>query len=161
MSEQTTLLPTPADGWTLSSLTELFAADPAALGDVDVDVAPGSDVLRVTLKERGDLDVLIAASGEQVLVSVALIAAEKVPNREAFERFVLATHKLIPLSTFGITRVGGDEWYELFGSLSALSRPEVMVEEVAVLAANAVEAAEMIGEWIASDGADFLKGEAA
>ena len=158
MSDDAHLMPTPEGGWTLSSLTELFASDPAALGDVDVDVAPDSDVLRVTLKERGDLDVLIAASGEQVLVSVALVAAEDVPNRAAFERFVLATHKLVPLSTFGITRVGSAEWYELFGSLSARSRPEVMVEEVAVLAANAVEAAEMIGEWIISKGADFVEG---
>ena len=159
MTDDARLMATPEGGWTLSSLTELFASDPAALGDVDVDVAPGSDVLRVTLKERGDLDVLVAASGEQVLVSVALVAAGEVPERAAFERFVLATHKLIPLSTFGITRIGDDEWYELFGSLSARSRPEVMVEEVAVLAANAVEAAEMIGEWIASEGRDFMRGE--
>ena len=143
---------TPPEGWSLASLTELFASDPEALGDVDVDVADGLDVLRVTLKERGGLDVLVAASGEQVLCSVLLVEADRVPERERFERFLLATHKLVPLSTFGITRVSGKDWYELFGSLSSHSRAEVMVEEVATLAVNAVEAAEMVGEWIETGG---------
>ncbi|WP_108787080.1 DUF2170 family protein [Erythrobacter sp. Alg231-14] len=153
--------PVPESGWSLSTLTELFASDPEALGDVDVDVAPGSDVLRVTLKERGDLDVLVAASGEQVLASVMLIPASDVPNREAFERTLLAVHKLIPLSTFGITRVDGADWYELFGALSAWSDATAMVEEVSVLSANAVDAAEWIGEWIESGGDAEKLGEQA
>ena len=143
---------TPAAGWTIATLTELFASDPEALGDVDVDVPEGSDVLRVTLKERGGLEILVAASGEQVLASVMLVEADRVPERERFERFLLATHKLVPLSTFGITTVAGTDWYELFGSLSSHSRAPVMVEEVATLAVNAVEAAEMIGEWIETRG---------
>ena len=145
-------------GWTLSALTELFASDPPQLGDVDVSVE--GDVLRVTLNEQGDLDVLVVASGEQVLVSVVLVEASEVPEREAFERFLLQTHKLVPLSTFGLTQVNGAEWYELFGSLSASSGADEMVEEVVVLAGNAVEAAEMIGEWIEAGGkapADWSK----
>lgn len=145
----------PTGGWTLSSLTELFASDPDALGDVDVSVADGTDVLRVTLKERGDLDVLVTASGDQVLMSVALIAAGDVPNRDAFDRLLLTTHKFIPLSTFGLTTIDGADWYELFGSLSAQSRDEVVIEEAAVLAANAVEAAEMIAEWIENGGSTW------
>ncbi|MFT7574204.1 MAG: hypothetical protein ACI9XZ_000568 [Alphaproteobacteria bacterium] len=144
---------TPKGGWTLSSLTELFASDPDALGDVDVVIAEGSDVLRVTLKERGDLNVLIAASGEQILMSVALVQANDVPNREAFDRLILQTHKLVPLSTFGLTTIDGAEWYELFGSLSSQSRAEVVVEEAAILASNALDAAEMITEWNENGGA--------
>ena len=146
------MMETPPEGWTLASLTELFAADPPELGDVDVEVAEGSDVLRVTLKERGGLDVLLVAAGEQILANVMLVEAERVPERERFDRFLLATHKLVPLSTFGIAEVGGTEWYELFGSLSARSRAEVVIEEVATLAVNAVEAAEMVGEWIETGG---------
>ena len=142
----------PKEGWTLSSLTELFASDPEALGDVDVSVAEGSDVLQVTLKDRGDLNVLIAASGDQILMSVALAPAADVLNREAFDRLVLRTHKLVPLSTFGLTTINNAEWYELFGSLSSQSRDDVVVEEAAVLAANALDAAEMISEWIANGG---------
>lgn len=140
----------PTGGWTLSSLTELFAADPEALGNVDVTVE--GDALRVTVTERGGLDVLIAASGDQVLASVLMLPADDVPNRAAFERTLLTVHKLIPLSTFGLTRVDGRDWFELFGSLSAHSDPAAMVLEVSVLAANAVEAAEWVSEWVARGG---------
>lgn len=142
----------PAGGWEIASLTGLFATDPEALGDVDVTVEPGSDVLRVTLKERGDLDVLMTVSGDQVLCSVLLTPCDAVPARAQFERRALSMHKLIPLSSFGITMIGGTEWYELFGALSARSDAEALVHEVAVLATNAVEAAEWIGEWVEADG---------
>lgn len=146
------MMETPPEGWTLATLTELFAADPPELGDVDVEVAEGSDVLRVTLKERGGLDILVVAAGEQVLAAAMLVEADRVPERERFERFLLATHKLVPLSTFGITQVGGTEWFELFGSLSSHSRGDVVIEEIATLAVNAVEAAEMVTEWIETGG---------
>jgi hypothetical protein len=142
----------PAGGWDIAALTALFASDPEALGDVEVTVESGSDVLRVTLKERGDLDVLMTVSGDQVLCSVLLTPCDAVPAREAFERRVLSVHKLIPLSSFGITTLGETEWYELFGALSARSDAAALVEEVAVLANNAVEAAEWIGEWTEAEG---------
>jgi uncharacterized protein YjfI (DUF2170 family) len=142
----------PSNGWDLASLTELFAADPEALGDVDVDVGDGSDVLQITIKERGGLSVLMASSGEQILCSCLLVAAERIPNRAGFERTLLSVHKLIPLSNFGITTVDGAEWYELFGNLSSRSDADALVEEVAVLAGNAVDAAEWISEWIAAGG---------
>lgn len=153
--------PTPPGGWDLASLTELFASDPEALGDVDVDIAEGSDVLQITLKERGGLAVLMAASGEQILCSAMLIEAEAIPNRTAFERTLLSVHKLIPLSNFGISTIGGAEWYELFGALSSRSDADVLIEEVAVLANNAVEAADWISEWIAADGDAAKLGEIA
>jgi uncharacterized protein YjfI (DUF2170 family) len=142
----------PLTRWDIASLTSLFASDPEALGDVDVSIEPGSEVLRVTLKERGDLDVLMAVSGDQVLCSVLLTACDTIPARPQFERRVLSMHKLIPLSSFGITKIGDAEWYELFGAVSARSDAEFLVHEVAVLATNAVEAAEWIAEWIQADG---------
>lgn len=134
--------------WTLTTLTRLFAADPEPLGDVDVSVPDQGDVICVTLKEKGDLDVFVTVSGERdILVSAVLVPCKEVPKREAFERMVLKTHKFVPLSSFGITTIGGEEWYELFGSLSARSRADTIVEEVAILAANAVDAATMVEEW--------------
>ncbi|MFS8147411.1 hypothetical protein ATY78_06745 [Rhizobium sp. R635] len=134
--------------WTLTTLTRLFAADPDPLGDVDVSVPDQGDVICVTLKEKGDLDVFVTVSGERdILVSAVLLPCKDVPKREAFERMVLKTHKFVPLSSFGITTIGGEEWYELFGSLSARSRADTIVEEVAILAANAVDAARMVEEW--------------
>lgn len=153
--------PVPAGGWDIASLTELFASDPEALGDVDVEVGEGSDVLQITLKERGSLSVLMVSSGEQILCSALLVAADRVPNRAAFERTLLSVHKLIPLSNFGITTIDNAEWYELFGALSSRSDADALVEEVAVLAANAGDAAEWISEWIAADGDAAKLGELA
>jgi uncharacterized protein YjfI (DUF2170 family) len=134
--------------WNLTTLTRLFAADPEMLGDVDVHVPEGGEVLYVTLKEKGDLNVFVTVSGERdILASIVLAPCSSVPNREAFERMVLKTHKFVPLSSFGITSMNGEEWYELFGSLSARSPDTMIVEEVAILAANAVDAATMIEEW--------------
>ena len=144
--------PVPQGGWDIASLTSLFATDPEELGDVDVSVEPGSDVLRITLKERGGLDVLMVASGEQILCSVLLTPCETVPERSQFERRALSMHKLIPLSNFGISEIGGTEWYELFGALSSRSSADALIEEVAVLASNALQAAEWIGEWIDAEG---------
>ncbi len=140
----------PTGGWTLTSLTGLFTADPEPLGDVDVAVE--GDALRITIKDRGGLDLLIAASGEQVLASVLMLPADEVPDRAGFERMLLTIHKLIPLSTFGITRVDGRDWYELFGSLSSHSDTAAIVQEVAVLAGNAVDAAEWVQEWVTRGG---------
>lgn len=144
--------PVPSGGWDIASLTGLFASDPEELGDVDVSVEPGSDVLRITLKERGDLDVLMVASGEQIQCSVLLTPAGAVPAREKFERRALAMNKLIPLSNFGLTEFDGIEWYELIGELSSWSDADALIEEVAVLATNSVEAAEWIGEWVEAGG---------
>ena len=153
--------PVPDGGWDIASLTALFASDPEELGDVDVEVVDGSEVLSITLKERGGLTVLATASGEQVLCSVLLTEANSIPRREAFERMLLSVHKVIPLSTFGITQVDGAEWYELFGSLSASSDAAALVEEVAVLAANAMDAADWVNEWIEAGGNSASLGEAA
>ena len=153
--------PVPEGGWNIASLTALFASDPEELGDVDVEVVEESEVLSITLKERGGLTVLATASGEQVLCSVLLAEAGSIPRREAFDRMLLSVHKVIPLSTFGITRIDGVEWYELFGSLSAWSDAAALVEEVSVLAANAMDAAEWLDEWIETGGNSANLGEAA
>ncbi|MEM1306922.1 MAG: DUF2170 family protein, partial [Pseudomonadota bacterium] len=107
----------------------------------------------ITLFFECDLDILVTASGEQVLMSVAITPRSDVPNAAEFDRLLLVTHKLIPLSTFGLTTIDGAEWYELFGSLSAASRASVVIEEAATLAVNAVEAAELVGEWVENGGA--------
>ena len=61
----------------------------------------------------------------------------------AFNEMILKTHKLFPLSTFGIA-VGPDgrDYYEMFGSLSAGSILETVIFEIETLADNAMQAAE-------------------
>ena len=137
--------PTPAAGWDVAALTALFASDPERLGDVDVEVE--GDVLFITIKERGDLVVSMIPSGDQVLASVLLVEEFEVPHADKFNKAALELHKAIPLSTFGLTNVNGQTWYELFGSLSTSCSADDLVEEVDVLAINAGESAKWIQEW--------------
>lgn len=137
--------PTPHEGWDIATLTALFASDPKELGDVDVDVE--GEVIFITIKEKGDLVVSMTPSGNQVLASVLLVEETQVPRSSEFNRAALSLHKAIPLSTFGIVKVGDTDWYELFGSLSVRCAADDLVEEVAVLATNAAQAAEWISEW--------------
>jgi uncharacterized protein YjfI (DUF2170 family) len=56
---------------------------------------------------------------------------------------ILKTHKLFPLSTFGIqTGPDGKDYYEMFGSLSAGSILESIIFEIETLADNAMQAAD-------------------
>ena len=56
---------------------------------------------------------------------------------------ILKTHKLLPLSAFGIRQgPDGKDYYEMFGSLSAGSILASVLFEIETLADNAMKAAE-------------------
>ena len=85
----------------------------------------------------------MSVSGSQIIVDTQLWAVEEVDDSAAFNEMILKTHKLFPLSTFGIV-VGPDgrDYYEMFGSLSAGSILESVIFEIETLADNALQAAE-------------------
>jgi len=133
--------------WTLDALAQALAGSAqAAAGDLSVEVVEDADALRIVMHSQGDLDLLLSVSGEQIMVSVVLVPAEEITDRAAFERSALRINKLIPLSTFGIVEIDGEEHYELFGSLSAASSLDVIIEEIETLAANAIDAAALIAQ---------------
>ncbi len=95
--------------WTTESLLEaLKQSEPVTPGDIKVDLVEGADPgSLVTMKEFGDLPVLMSVSGSQIVVDTLLWAVEEVDDSAAFNEMILKTHKLFPLSTFGIV-VGPD-----------------------------------------------------
>lgn len=133
------------ENWTTESLLEaLKQSEPATAGDIEVDLVEGADPgILVTMKEFGDLPLLMSVSGSQIIVDTLLWAVEDVDDSAAFNEMILKTHKLFPLSTFGIV-VGPDgrDYYEMFGSLSAGSILESVIFEIETLADNALQAAE-------------------
>ncbi len=134
-----------AENWTTESLLEaLKQSEPVTAGDIEVDLVEGADPgILVTMKEFGDLSLLMSVSGSQIIVDTQLWAVEEVDDSAAFNEMILKTHKLFPLSTFGIV-VGPDgrDYYEMFGSLSAGSILESVIFEIETLADNALQAAE-------------------
>ena len=133
------------ENWTTKTLYEALAqSGPAGDGEIEVELVEGADPgILVTMVEFGDLPLLMSVSGGQILVDTLLWPVEDVDNAAAFNAMLLKTHKLLPLSTFGI-RPGPDgrDYYEMFGSLSSGSILESILFEIETLADNALQAAE-------------------
>ena len=131
--------------WTTESLHQALAqSGPAGDGEIEVELVEGADPgILITMAEFGDLPLLMSVSGGQILVDTLLWPVEDVDNAAAFNAMLLKTHKLLPLSTFGI-RPGPDgrDYYEMFGSLSSGSILESILFEIETLADNALQAAE-------------------
>ena len=131
--------------WTTETLHQALAqSGTAGEGAIEVELVEGADPgILITMAEFGDLPLLMSVSGGQILVDTLLWPVEEVANAAAFNEMILKTHKLLPLSTFGI-RAGpdGKDYYEMFGSLSAGSILESILFEIETLADNAMQAAE-------------------
>ena len=133
------------ENWTTESLlAALRQSEPVIAGDIAAELVEGADPgILLIMKEFGDLQLLMSVSGSQIIVDTQLWAVEEVGDSAAFNEMILKTHKLFPLSTFGIA-VGPDgrDYYEMFGSLSAGSILDSVVFEIETLADNALQAAE-------------------
>ena len=131
--------------WTTETLHRALAQSEAAGEDaIKVELVAGIDPgILITMAEFGDLPLLMSVSGSQILVETLLWPVDEVKDTAAFNELILKTHKLLPLSTFGI-RLGpdGKDYYEMFGSLSAGSILESVLFEIETLADNAMQAAE-------------------
>ena len=133
------------ENWTTESLLEaLKQSEPVTAGDIEVSLVEGADSgILVTMKEFGDLPLLMSVSGSQIIVDTLLWPVEEADDTAAFNEMILKTHKLFPLSTFGIVAgPDGRDYYEMFGSLSAGSILETVIFEIETLADNAMQAAD-------------------
>ncbi|MGY8992656.1 MAG: YjfI family protein [Rhodospirillales bacterium] len=131
--------------WTTEALLEALAQSSVAIeGGIEVSLVEGTDPgILVTMREFGDLPLLMSVSGSQIIVDTLLWPVNEVEDSAGFNAMILKTHKLFPLSTFGIVAgPDGRDYYELFGSLSAGSILESVIFEIETLADNALQAAE-------------------
>ncbi len=130
--------------WTTESLYQaLDQSEAASNAGIIVELVEGTDPgLLIIMTEFGDLPLLMSVSGGQILVDTLLWPVDEVNDSAAFNELILKSHKMLPLSTFGI-RSGPDgrEYYEMFGSLSAGSILESVVFEIETIADNAMQAA--------------------
>ena len=133
------------ENWTTETLQGALAQSEAATeGNIQVELVAGIDPgILITMHEFGDLPLLMSVSGSQILVETLLWPLEEVADRAAFNDLILRTHKLMPLSSFGIIQgPDGRDYYEIFGSLSAGSKLASVLFEIETLADNAMQTAE-------------------
>lgn len=88
------------------------------------------------IANQDGIDAWLAISGEQILVESLLFPASEVKDKAALDHEILSTHMVFPLTTVGISTIGGEQYYTAFGALSAQSKPESIVIEVETLFQN-------------------------
>lgn len=127
-----------SEPWSLASLEQALLASPLVVeGKVGVEHLEGAEPsLRLTLHEHGGLAVLLALSGDQILVEAYLWPVSDVRDPAAFNAFALQIHKYLPLSSFSLTDVAGVPSYTLFGALDAFSPLSSVLMEIQSLTDN-------------------------
>lgn len=136
--------------WTTDSLAEalqsagLFADKQASLELIDgVDPA-----LHIVMHEYGDLPLFLTVAGDQIIVEAVMWPAADVADVQKFNDAVLRTHKYLPLSTISLDNIDGEDYYHMFGALSATSILANVIFEIEVLASNVIQATEAYGEFL-------------
>ena len=134
--------------WTVKSLSQALQDSRLPRdGEMTVRVLEGAEpVMQITMHEHGDLPVYLSIGADQIVVSALLWPCDEQKDRAAFNEFLLKAQKLVPLSNFGITTVGGRDYYELMGELSCKTTLQTVLIELRTLADNAIRAASDLRE---------------
>jgi len=129
--------------WNARSLkAALEKAPDLTPGELTARIVEGAEpILLVVMHEFGDLEIFVSAGEQQIAASALLWPCDEQEDRPAFNEFLLKHQKMVPLSNFGISTVGGRDYYELFGELATTSPLDTVVIELRALAENAIAAA--------------------
>lgn len=127
-------------------LTDRYAND----AQISLELFDGSEpAINLTMHEFGDMEIQLAASGQQILVSTVLAPSERVKDAAGLNEAALLLNPLNPLSNLGIVVHDGKKEYVVFGELSASSNVDAIDEEIRTLAANTIDAAESLQHFFA------------
>lgn len=132
--------------WTVASLKAAIDAL-ANTAEISCSVGEGGEgVLEVTLAAAGDMVLYVMPGETQILTTAILWPRSAQENPEDFEAMMLRSHKmLLPLSAISIDQIDGEEFYELFGSISQGADFEALLTEFETIGANALELARDLG----------------
>lgn len=131
--------------WTVPAVKDALDGSPLVRnGEMTLRVLEGAEpVLLATMHEYGDLPVYLSVGGAQIVCSVLLWPVAEQADRHAFNEFLLKAQRVVPLSNFAITNVGGEDVYELMGELSCKTTLQTILIELRTLAENAIDATEL------------------
>jgi len=131
--------------WTVPAVKDALDGSPLVRdGEMTLRVLEGAEpVLLATMHEYGDLPVYLSVGGAQIVCSVLLWPVAEQADRHAFNEFLLQAQRVVPLSNFAITNVGGEDVYELMGELSCKTTLQTILIELRTLAENAIDATEL------------------
>lgn len=137
--------------WTTQDLFEaLSSSDLFTDGRAEIEVVNSTEpCLHIVMHDYGDLPIFMTVSRQHILVEAALWPVTAVKDQAAFNHEVLRTHKFFSLSTVAVERMaGGEEFYTMFGSLSAASILPNVLFEIETLADNVIRATEAYEDFL-------------
>lgn len=137
--------------WTTATLKEALASEELfTSGSATIEIIEGAEPsLMITMKEYGDLPIFLTVAGDQIIAESVLWPVTDVIDPAGFNEAVLRTHKLFPLSTISLDKIEDDEdYYHMFGALSATSILPNVILEIEVLASNVIQAAEAYAGYL-------------
>ncbi|ASV22367.1 DUF2170 family protein [Klebsiella quasivariicola] len=130
-------------GWTPRALAS--ALQQAAELNVNIDDSEHSFI--IIMNDYGDLRLNVLFTSRQIIIETIICPLSTIQRQDLFNAFILRHQKLLPLSSVAISRLKNDEYYVAFGALSLNSSLEDVVLEIATLAANALDLAELIEQY--------------
>ena len=147
MSAASAVAPTAA--WTARPLFEALQPYLTRYG-MAAELIDGADpTIHIVVDDDGEMDVTMAVSGDQIFVSVPLVTVGDVADVPGLNDACLRMNPINPLSNLGIVRqADGEDVYIVFGELSSRSPVLNALEEIRVLADNALDAAEAIEPFL-------------
>ncbi len=125
------------------AIFELFKAHP------DWTVEAENDCISISNDEG--LDAFLYAGDTQIVAETVLFPASMVSDVDKLNAHVLRSHRIVPLTTVGVSNVNGEDYYVAFGALSIDSKDEVLIEEVETLFNNVPEFIELYSEHLSSN----------
>ena len=114
--------------WNLKTLEQLLSNHQ--------DMATTSEDGCLCITNTDGIDAYLAVSGEQIIVESLLFSKDQVKDIALLNDEILKTHQIFPLTTMGITQVGGEDYYMAFGALSSQSKEESILLEIQMLFQN-------------------------
>ena len=130
-------------GWIPRALAS--ALQQAAELNVKIDYNDHSFI--IIMNDYGDLRLNVLFTSRQIIIETIICPLSTIQRQDLFNAFILRHQKLLPLSSVAISRLKNDEYYVAFGALSLNSSLEDVVLEIATLAANALDLAELIEQY--------------
>ena len=130
-------------GWIPQALAS--ALQQAAELNVKIDYNDHSFI--IIMNDYGDLQLNVLFTSRQIIIETIICPLSAIQRQDLFNAFILRHQKLLPLSSVAISRLKNDEYYVAFGALSLNSSLENVVLEIATLAANALDLAELIEQY--------------
>lgn len=102
----------------------------------------------ISISNDEGVDAFVYAGDKQIVVETVLFPASAARDQAALNTLILQSHQLVPLTSVGLSNIGGDQYYVAFGALSVGSKEEVVIEEIETLLANVPEFLGLYSEYL-------------